>query len=206
MTPYVIGSSAVQWEQTMGYDSVNFKRMQLNPDICQMRVLRDDSGNALFELLCEGRTVMAFQYNGLRPWELNQRRDAFSRLFEAGKKDPGMVYYSMLPTQTVPKLPDYPVWGVQSPLRETGFWACNDIRLCVKSSGTKAADILVNTETGQSIARFSISGHDCDDEEVLDAAMTLRKRMHIQHPIRIESIWGQEKLIWFHPPMLLSRS
>lgn len=189
----------------MGYDPVNFKRMQLNPDTCQMRVSRDNSGNALFELLCEGRAVMAFRYCGLRPWELNQRRDAFSRLFEAGKRDTNMVYYSILPTQTVPNLPEYAMWSVRSPLREDGIWVCDDIRIGVSSSAPKTTVISIYLETGRCIAQFIVSGYECDGDEVLDAAMALRKRMHIEHPIRIESVWEQEKIIWFHPPMHHSR-
>lgn len=183
----------------MGYDPVNFKRMQLAPDACHVRVLRDGKSNALFELLCGGAVVMAFLYTDLRPWELNQKRDAFSRLFEAGKTIPGVVYYSILPTQTVAQLPDYPVWAVHSPLGETGFWACDGFRISVSSDGQKNAVISLTQDTGIHVAVFRITGQDSDDEEVLDAAMTLRTRLHMAHPIRIESVWEREKLIWFHP-------
>ena len=199
MTPYVVGTSAKRMEHTMGYDPVNFKRIQLDPNACHIRVSRDQKCNAVFELFCDNSVVMAFLFTNLRPWELNQKRDAFSRLFEAGKAPSGIVFYSVLPTQTVVNLPSYPMWSIHSPLGETGFWACDGLHLSVGSDGSKTAIISVTQETGVHLATFKITGQESDDEEVLDAAMTLRARLHMTHPIRIESVWEQEKLVWFHP-------
>lgn len=197
MTPYVSSSTAMRMEQTMSYDPVNFKRMQLDPCSCQIRVLVDQKRNALFEVLCDDATVMAFLYSDLRPWELNQRRDAFSRLFKAGRTEASMVYFTLLPTQSVSELPAYPMWRINSTLGETEFWASDELWLSVKSTGHKMSLVSVSFHSNSDIASFQITGFECDDEEVLDAAATLRTRLHLERPVRVESFWNQEKIVWF---------
>jgi hypothetical protein len=199
MKPYIVGTSALRTENVMGYDPVNFKRMRLNPSTCLTRVSQDPQRNALFEVICDETVVMAFQFLSLRPWELNQKRDAFARIFAAGKKDPALMYLSVLPTQNVPVLPSYPVWDIHSTLGETGFWARNDFRLSVHSNQPKTSIVSFATETGVPIASFEISGFNSDDADVLDAAMDLRSKLRSKYPIRIETVWEHEKLVWFHP-------
>lgn len=204
MIPFVSGSAALRMEPSMSYDPVNFKRMQLKNGSCQIRVSQDQKRNAMFELLCDDVVIMAFLYQNLRPWELNQRRDAFSRLFEAGRDMDGVVYFTMLPTQTVSELPTYPMWNTSSGLGENGFWASSNLRISVKSTGHKMSAVIVSFQGHSCLASFGITGFECDDDEVLDAAMLLRTRLHIGHPIRVESIWEQEKLVWFYPTNLTS--
>lgn len=201
MTPYIVGSNALQMEKAMGYDPVNFKRIKLDQSNCQVRVMQDYQRNALFEVICNGTVVMAFQFLQLRPWELNQKRDAFSRLFHAEKSETNVVYFSVLPTQSVTTLHYYPVRSIHSAMGETGFWACDSLRLSVTSTPQKNTMISITKEDGSAIGFFEISGHDSDDPEVLDAAVDLRNTLAAKYPIRIESLWEHEKLVWFHPSM-----
>ena len=198
MTPYISGNTAMRMEQTMSYDPVNFKRMQLDPCSCQIRVLVDQKRNAMFEVLCDDVAVMAFLYTDLRPWELNQRRDAFSRLFKAGRTEANMVYFTLLPTQSVAELPVYPMWRISSTLGETEFWATSELWISVKSTGHKMS-LLSVAFRNNNLASFQITGFECDDDEVLDAAATLRTRLRLKRPVRVETFWEQEKLVWFYP-------
>ena len=201
MTPYMTGSNALRMEHTMDYNPINFKRMRLNPDVCQVRVLRDEKDNALFEVMCNGDPVMAFRYSNLRPWMLNQRRDAFSRLLDAGNRMAGMIYFSVMPTETVKELPSYPMWCIHSALGEAEFWSCEQLLISVSLAGTKETIIHIWDSSNAAIASFQITGYECEDEEVLDAATELRQLLHTPHPVRIESVWNHEKVICFYPSL-----
>lgn len=198
MIPYIKSSTALQYER-LSYDPVSLKRMRINKYSCQMRTKTDGNGSALFELFCDGTAVMAFLFTGLRAWELNQRRDAFARLFRTEQLDGNLIYFNLLPTEVVAALPDYPMWKIDSPLGESGFWASDELRISTRSSGKKKTTVSVLLMGGLEVAHFVIDGMECDDEAALDAALSLRTLLHIKQQIRVESRMDHNTIVWYIP-------
>lgn len=198
MIPYTRGTAAVRYEP-LPYVPVSFKRMRINAHSCQMYVKSNTQGDAVFELYCDNTAAMAFTFTGLRHWELRQRREAFSRLFHAELLDGSLIYFNLLPTETVETLPTYPTWETNSPLGETGFWASADLRMSVHSTGRKKSTISILLMGGLEVASFEVEGLECDDENVLDAALDLRKKLHIQQQVRIESRVDHHTVVWYIP-------
>ena len=201
MTPYINGTAAICLE-SLNYDPVSFKRLWINAHTCQMKVRCDRQNNAVFELCCDNTVVMAFLYRDMRPWGLRQRREAFGRLFQPEQTAPNVIPFNVLPTEILETLPEYPYWQLSSPLGEDAFWACEGIRLSARSSGKKKTILSILLLGGLEVASFRIDGLECDDEDALEAALTLRERLHVHQQIRIESRMDHHTIVWYIPSRL----
>lgn len=204
MAQYVMGTSAVQLN-LMPYDPVGFKRVKFDSEFCSCYVYQEaQSANTLFEIRHNQIPVIVFQYQGLRPWELKQRRETITRLFCDNNAESSVIRLTVMPTEYVDALPEYPLWEIQSPLNEDLFWACPDIRVNVIAGGVRDSIIQLVHE-GMAFASFRITGLECDSEETLDAALLLRERIHTALPVRIESMMEHQKIVWFIPRQDITR-
>lgn len=186
------------------YDPVDFKRMQLNTLTCQFHVLQDKHGDVVFELHCENETIMAFLFSKKQSWEIKQRRDAFAKLFDWGEHAVTPIYFGVTPTEMVEELPARDWWETSSSLKETAFWASDKLCLNIGSRGTKYAEIQLGLKNGTDIGTFGIAGKESDDEDVLEAALILRKRLHMRSQIRVESSYCNHRISWYIPTALSS--
>ncbi len=178
------------------YDPVDMKHFRINPHICRFHILKDRNGAVLFELRQGEMPVMAFLYNNLPPWKFKQKQYAFYKLLFRGDN---AIPFNAFPIEEVSTLPERFMWRLGSSLEEDLFWASDMVSICIYPMPGKNTWLSLSLMMGNEIGTFIISGRESDHEDVLSAALELRKRIHMQKQIRVESNYNEKRICWYIP-------
>jgi len=186
--------------------SLNLTGMKLTHGM-SFRVLRDDEGNSIFELVTShGMPVMAFLYKKFSPRSLSWKREVFGKLtiFGSDQQIDADTARAMVPVQEVESLPDREMWQAGSTFGEDAFWASPQMRLEVTTRVRGGCYVNVIHNNYGTVAYFDYPDKQPDNDTVLTFVMQLRKHLHLTQAIRVESRLEHKVLCWYIPKTLMT--
>lgn len=165
----------------------DFRKLRLYPG-CEINMDSTQTG-VRFVISRQGRSFMAFFFV-IPAWEVDGKKSMFAKLL--GGDATAAAILSNAPAERMD------MWVTNSTLRENYFWAAKDLTLNITPAENGAA-LIFGTRSGLEFAEIRFPGRACDDSVVLDSALTIREALHIRDRIRVESIYGHQKLCWYIP-------
>lgn len=162
-------------------------RLERNSRIC---LLRSCGAGVRFEVRYHDTPVLIFQFSDGNPQKIKPLFDAFQ---SCSPMNP-------IETEQVSAFPPLPMCRVNCGFGDCLLWACPEIYLqLVEHTGCASIEIGINNGCCQ-VASVDFPGRTCEDEGLLDFALSLRKLFGMRRQVRVESSFRRKTISWYIPP------